>query len=121
MVSTSTVTSTQFPAVHTSAPHASTGSGVPPLTEQRDGPPPLLTATVVGDVLVLATRDGQVAVEVALSPWIPMPAPVDDGASGIIARVCALDSALARRLFRRVSAWRPDERGNLSARVRPTA
>lgn len=117
MVNTSTVSTD---TVSTDTHHAP-GHAVPPLVDQRGGPPPLLTATVVDDVLVLATRDGEVAVQVGLSPWIPMPAPVDDGASGTIARVCALDSALARRLFRRVSAWRPDERGNLSARVRPTA
>ena len=101
---------------HPEALHAT-----PLLPGPRVGPPPLLTATVVEDVLVLATREGEVALQVPLMQWIPMPRPVDDGASGTIARVCALDSALARRLFRRVSAWRPDDSGNLSARVRPTA
>ena len=93
---------------------------VPPVASPTGGAPSVLTATLVDDVLVLANGTGEVAVRVPLDSWVRLPAPADDGVPGTIARVCALDSALARRLFRRVSAWRPDDRGNLSARVRPT-
>ena len=81
----------------------------------------VMTATLVDGVLQLAARSGDVAVRVPVDPALLLPAPAEAGVPGTIARVCALDSALARRLFRRVSAWRPDEYGNLSARVRPTA
>lgn len=121
MVSTVTRDTTTFDAAGTDAAGTDGRHVLVPVVDQRGGPPPLLTATVVEDVLQLATKDGQVAVQMSLSPWVPMHAPVDDSTAGTIARICALDSALARRLFRRVSAWRPDERGNLSARVRPTA
>jgi len=84
---------------------------------------PALTATHVDDALVLASADGEVSVCVPLDG---APTPSDRVAQDFevlapVAVVCALDTALARRLFRRVSAWRPDAHGHLSARVRPTA
>lgn len=80
----------------------------------------VLTATLVEDVLVLATQDDEVAVQVPLHDAGPL---TRSGTAVLdaVAVVCALDSALTRRLYRRVSAWRLDTRGQLSARVRPSA
>lgn len=92
-----------------------------PLTSAPARPrtPLVLVATVADDVIVLATRDGGVAVQV------PLDDPSASCASGHdvppVSVVCALDAALARRLHRRVTAWRRDEQGRLSAGVRPSA
>lgn len=85
-------------------------------------PAPVLTATVADGALVLAGGDGQVRVRVPLEQVARMPMPASwERLEPDVAHVCVLDSALARRLFRRVSAWHVDAQGQISARVRPTA
>ena len=110
-----------------SMPTRSTGArGVEPSPvaspERSPGAAPLLTATVTDGALVLATLDGDVAVRVPLAEVAHPPGPVAwDRTPPDVAHVCTLDTALARRLYRRVSAWHLDAQGRLSARVRPTA